>query len=66
MSESHRWYLFHKEVKSWDSIQPDLESDNFKTPARKLYLQMHLLAERFVFLGGDDEGFSERESQDPF
>ncbi len=30
MSESHRWYLFHKEVKTWD-FTTCLVFDNFKT-----------------------------------
>jgi hypothetical protein len=49
-STSDWWLLFHKEVKSRDSttwfrICP------FQTLAWKRYLQMHLLAERFVLLG---------------
>ncbi len=50
MSESHWWYLFHKEVKSWDSTTW-FRIWQFQTPAETLYLQMHLLAERFVFRG---------------
>jgi hypothetical protein len=29
MSRSHWWYLFHEEVKSWDSTTAGLEFDNF-------------------------------------
>jgi hypothetical protein len=60
MSESHCWYLFHKEVKSWalttglefDNFKPWLESGNFKCNS---WLNGS-------FLGGDDwcflkEGF---------
>ncbi len=49
MSENHWWYLFHKEVKSWDSTTW-FRIWQFQTSAWKLCLQMHLLAERFVFL----------------
>ncbi len=48
MSESHWWYLFHKEVKSWDSTAW-FRIWLSQTPAYKRYLQMHLLTERFVF-----------------
>ncbi len=50
MSESHWWYLFHKEVKSWASTTW-FRIWKFQTLASKLYLQMHLLVEPFVFLG---------------
>ncbi len=58
-SGSHWWYLFHKEVKSWDSSSW-FTIWRFQTPAQKRYLQTHLLAERFVFfffIVGDDRGF---------
>ncbi len=45
MSESHWCYLFHKEVKSWDSTTGIWR---FQTTAQKWYLQMHLLAEYMV------------------
>ncbi len=54
-SESRWWYLFHKEIKSWDSITW-FKIWQFQTPAWKRYLQMHLLTERFFFVG-DDWGF---------
>jgi hypothetical protein len=50
MSESHWWYLFDKEATSgdyttWSRIW------QFQTPAKKSYLQMHLLAEQSIFKG---------------
>jgi hypothetical protein len=47
--------VFHKEVKSWASTTW-FRIWLFQTPTWKLYLQMHLLAERLLF-GGDDRGF---------
>ncbi len=61
-SGSHWCYLFHKEVKSWDSTTW-FRIWQFQTPAWKRYLQKHPLAERFVFAGWWS-GFSERGSQD--
>jgi hypothetical protein len=48
MSESHWCYLFHKEVKSWDSTTW-FRLWQFQTSTWKRYLQMHLLTERFFF-----------------
>jgi hypothetical protein len=48
MPGSNWWNLFHKEVKSWDSTTW-FRIWQFQTPALKRYLQMPLLAERFVF-----------------
>ncbi len=62
MSESHWRYLFHKEGKSWDSTTW-FRIWQFQTPPQKLYLQMHLLAERLVFWGWWS-GFSDGLSQD--
>jgi hypothetical protein len=61
MSESHWWCLFHNEVMSWDSITW-FRIWQFQTPAWKRFLQMHLLAERFIFWGVCDRGFWNRES----
>jgi hypothetical protein len=56
-AESHWWHLFHKKVKSWDSTTR-FRIWQFQTPAWKQYLQMHLLAERFVFFfAGDNRDF---------
>ncbi len=63
MSESDWWYLFHEEVKNWDSANW-FKIWQFQTPAKKLYLQMHLLAKRFIFLGWWS-GFSERGNLEP-
>jgi hypothetical protein len=52
---SESYYLFHKWVKSCNSTSW-FRIWQFQTHAWKLYLQMHLLAERFVF-GGDERGF---------
>ncbi len=51
-------------TKKWraETLQPGLEFDNFKPPASKRYLQMHLLAERFVYWRWWS-GFSERGNQ---
>ncbi len=47
----HWWYLFHKEVKSWESTTW-FRIWQFQTPAWNRYLQTHLVAdERFVFWG---------------
>ncbi len=48
MSESHWWYINHKEVKSWGSTT-GFRIWHFQTPSQKQYLQMHLLALQFVF-----------------
>ncbi len=48
MPETHWRYVFHKQVKSWD-FKTWFRFWQFRTPAWKRYLQMHLLAERFVF-----------------
>ncbi len=61
MSESHWWYLFHKEVKSWDSTTW-FRILQFQTPAWKRYLQMHLPTERFIFWGWSSR-VSERGNQ---
>jgi hypothetical protein len=55
ISESHWWNLFHKEVKSWESTtwHSNLTISN---PGLKRYPQMHLLAERLVFVC-NDRGF---------
>ncbi len=55
MSESHGWYPFHKEMKSW-ALQLGLEFDNFK-PRLKGYILNAISAWMFRFLGGDDQGF---------
>jgi hypothetical protein len=60
--KGHWWYLFHKEVKSWDSTTW-FRIWQFRTLASLRYLQTHLLAKRFVF-GGWWSGFSERGIQD--
>jgi hypothetical protein len=60
MSESQWWNLFHTEVKSWD-YATWFRTWQYQTPAWKWYLQTHLLAERFVFLGVDDRGFLKEE-----
>ncbi len=52
--ESHWWYVFHKEVKSRDSTTW-FRIWQFKTPAKKQYPQMRLLAEWSIFWG-DDRG----------
>ncbi len=54
--------LFHNEVKSWDSTTW-FRIWQIQTPAWKWHLQMHLLAERFVF-GGWWSRLLERGSQD--
>ncbi len=48
MSESHWWYLFYELVRSLDS-GTWCRIWQFRTLAKKRYLQMHLLAEGFVF-----------------
>jgi hypothetical protein len=48
MSESHRWYIFRKEVKSWDSTTW-FRIWLFQTQAWKRCLQMHLVGEQLVF-----------------
>ncbi len=62
ISERHWWFIFHKEVKSWDS-RTWFRIWKFWAPAWKQYLQMHLMAERFVYRG-DNWGFWKRESKD--
>ncbi len=62
MSENHWTYLFHKEVKSWDSTTW-FRIWHLQTPAYKRYLQMHLLAQQFRFWRCWS-GFSERRSQE--
>ncbi len=62
MSESQCWHLFHKRVKSWDSTTW-FRIWQFQTRAWKRYLQMHLLAKRFVFWKWWS-GFSESGSPD--
>ncbi len=47
MPGSHSWYLSHEEVKNRDSTI----WLTFSNPASQQYLQMHLQAERFIFLG---------------
>jgi hypothetical protein len=57
ISESHWWHLFHKEVKSLDSTTW-FRIWRSHTPALKLYLQMHLLAElNSLLFGGDNCSF---------
>jgi hypothetical protein len=61
MSESHWWYLFHKEVKSRDfttwfrfcDFKPQLESSIFKS----------IFWLNGSILGGDDHGFLKREAR---
>jgi hypothetical protein len=48
------WYPFRKELKSWDSTTW-FRNRQLQTPAQKRYLQMLLMAERFVFFGGSDD-----------
>ncbi len=60
--ESHWWYLCHESVKVWDSTIW-FTIWQFRTPAQKHYLQIHLLAERFVLGGGELSGFSKRGTQ---
>ncbi len=62
MLGSHRWYLFHKEVKSWDSTTW-FRIWKFQTLAWKRYLHMHLLTEHLIFWGRWSV-FSERGIQD--
>ncbi len=55
-------YQFYKDVKSWKS-STWFKIWQFQTGVWKRYLQIHLVAERLVFLGWWS-GFSERGSQD--
>ncbi len=63
VSESRWWYLIQKEVKSRDS-RTWFRNCQFQTSAWKPYLQMLLLAERFVFWEWWS-GFSGSGCQDP-
>jgi hypothetical protein len=62
VKEPYWWDLFPKEVKRRDSTTW-FRICQFQTPAKKGYLQMHLLAEWFVFWVWWS-GFTERGSQD--
>jgi hypothetical protein len=63
MSENHRRYLFHKEMKSCDSTTW-FTIWQFQTPAYRRNLQMHFqLSERFV-ISKWWSGFSERGTRD--
>ncbi len=55
MSESHWWYVFHKEVKSWDSTVW-FRSCNFK-PRLKSGIFECISWLNGSFFGGDDRGF---------
>ncbi len=51
MSESNWWYLFYKEVKSWDSF----EQRQFQTPVWKRYTVFEFISRRNAsFLGAND------------
>jgi hypothetical protein len=61
MSESHWWHLLHREVKSGDWTTW-FRIWQFQNVAWKRYLQMHLLAEQFVFWW-DDRGYPKEKSR---
>jgi hypothetical protein len=62
MSEIYQRYLFHKEMKSWDSTTW-FRIWKFQNLGCKRYRQTDLLAEMWIF-GGWWSGMSERDSQD--
>jgi hypothetical protein len=61
MSENHWWYLFHKEVKSRDFIQPGLEFDSFKPRLKSGIFKCISWLNGSFFRGADDRGFPKEE-----
>jgi hypothetical protein len=60
-SESHWWYLFHRQVKGWDS-RPGSRFENFKLWLKRGIFKCISWLNGVFF--GNKSGFSERRSQD--